>query len=319
MTPLQRYLAPELLRRLSTLTVSARTVAAGSTIGVHRAPVRGSSIEFRQHRFYTPGDEPRRIDWRVYARTDRPYVREYEQETNLRCLILLDASGSMAYGSGGESKLLYARRAAAALAYVMLSQTEAVGLATFGGTTQFLPPHGGQAQLSRVLDALDHTVGAGGGGSGGGGGGPGLLSAACVAAANRLTRRTLVIVISDLLIEPEPLSRGLARLRHDLHEVAVLRVSHRDELTFPFSRWCRFVGAEGEGVRVIEPAVARRDYLARFEQHRERLRTVFKPLSVRHHEAVTDSDLGDEISRFIISRGVPSPVRASGGGGRGAS
>src|SRR5882724_3897570 len=98
MTPVQRYLDPELLRRLSTLTVSARTIAAGTTTGRHRAPVRGSSIEFRQHRFYTAGDEPRRIDWRVLARTDKPFVREYEQETNLRCLLVVDASGSMSYG-----------------------------------------------------------------------------------------------------------------------------------------------------------------------------------------------------------------------------
>lgn len=199
--------------------------------------------------------------------------------------------------------MLYARRAAAALAYVMLSQTESVGLATFGGSTQFLPPHGGQAQLSRVLDALDHTVG----------GGPGLLSGACVGAANRLTRRTLVIVISDLLMEPEGLAKGLARLRHDRHEVTLFRVLHRDEVEFPFLRWCRFMGTEGEGVRVVEPGVERRAYLSRFRAHRDRVLTVCKPLGVGVHEALTDVELGEEISRFIISRGVVGSGAGRGG------
>src|SRR3954469_3856114 len=128
MAHVSRFLDPAMIERLNQLQVSARSVVEGNVLGQHRSPVKGASIEFRQHRFYAPGDEPRRIDWRVLARTDRVFVREYEQETNLRCLLLLDSSGSMAYGEGRANKLLYARRACAALAYVMLSQTESVGL-----------------------------------------------------------------------------------------------------------------------------------------------------------------------------------------------
>lgn len=291
-TPLQRYIEPELLKRLSTLTVSARTVAAGVTTGGHRSPVRGSSIEFRQHRFYTPGDEPRRIDWRVLARTDRPYVREYEQETNLRCLLMLDSSGSMGYGEGGRNKLLYARRAVAAMSYVMLSQTESVGLATFGGVSQYLPPHSGETQLSRVLEMLDRTVSAGPAGVGG----------AFSAVANRLSRRTLVVVLSDLFSDVEVVARGLARLRHDKHEVALLRVLHRDEVEFPFSSWVRMVGMEGEGARVVEPAVARDRYLERFEYHRRKLGEACRRLSVPVYEWMTDGELGEAVTWFVFGR-----------------
>lgn len=304
MTPIQRYLDPELLRRLSSLTVEARTVAAGTTVGRHASPVRGSSIEFRQHRFYAPGDEPRRIDWRVLARTDRPYVREYEQETNLRCLIMLDASGSMAYGSGAANKMTYARRVAAALAYVMLSQGEAVGVATFGGTTQYVPPHGGRAQLTRVIDALDRTAA----------GGHANAAAACAAVANRLHRRSFVVLLSDCLAEPAAIARGLGRLRHDRHEAAVARVLHRDEVEFPFSRWCRFVGSEGEGTRTVEPAEARQAYLGRYEAHRRALADACMALGVRVHEWQTDADVGHAVSRFVL--GATEAVPRRGGRGR---
>lgn len=327
MTSLQRYLSPELLKRLSTISVSARSVVAGMTTGPHRAPVRGSSIEFRQHRFYTPGDEPRRIDWRVLARTDRTYVREYEQETNLRCLLLVDASGSMSYDGqvAREQKLLYARRAAVALAYVMLSQTEAVGLATFGGTTQYVPPAGGQSQLSRLVDAVDRTVAGGGGGGGhvtssgrAGGGGRDSLESACLAAANRLRRRTLVIVLSDLLSDCSSVARGIGRLVHDRHEVLVARVLHRDEVEFPFRRWHRFIGAEGEGSRAVEPAVARDRYLARFEAHRAMLSASLDPMAVRVVPWLTDDDdLAESIARLVhqrTTRPAPRPTGAGPGG-----
>src|ERR1700749_5036835 len=123
MSLVSRFLDPQLVERLNHLQLSARRVVEGSIIGHHRSPVKGASIEFRQHRFYTPGDEPRRLDWRVFARTDRPYIKEYEEETNLRCLLLLDSSGSMRYRGRSGSKFDYAARVAVALSYLMLGQT----------------------------------------------------------------------------------------------------------------------------------------------------------------------------------------------------
>src|SRR5512143_2739945 len=131
MALVSRYLDPNLVERLNHLELSARRVVEGSTIGLHKSPIKGASVEFRQHRFYVPGDEPRRLDWRVLARTDRPYIKEYDEETNLRCVLLLDCSGSMAYGRDNGTKYDAAARITASLAYLTLRQTESVGLATF--------------------------------------------------------------------------------------------------------------------------------------------------------------------------------------------
>src|SRR5438105_5830501 len=162
MTFVTRFLEPSLVERLNHLQLSARSVVEGSIIGQHRSPVKGSSVEFRQHRFYTPGDEPRRLDWRVLGRTDRPYIKEYDEETNLRCVLMLDCSGSMAYGGTTKgargSKFEYAAKLVASLAYLMLGQTESVGLGLCAAKLNtWLAPRAGTGQLSRVVDALDRA------------------------------------------------------------------------------------------------------------------------------------------------------------------
>src|SRR5580658_7307348 len=159
MSSVGRYLDPALVERLSAFQLSARNVVEGATTGQHRSPVKGASVEFRQHRAYTPGDEPRRLDWRVLGRTDRPYIKEYDEETNLRCVLMLDCSGSMAYGGKAGSKFEYAAKLVASLAYLMLGQTESVGLALCGSRLeQWLAPRPGTPQLSRVIDVLERAV-----------------------------------------------------------------------------------------------------------------------------------------------------------------
>ena len=154
-----RYLEPSLVERLNNLQLSARSVVEGSIIGQHRSPVKGASVEFRQHRFYTPGDEPRRIDWRIFARTDRPYIKEYDEETNLRCVLMLDCSGSMGYSGKFGSKHEYGAKLVAALSYLMLAQTESVGLGLFGPHLEhWVAPRAGTHQLSRLIDALERSV-----------------------------------------------------------------------------------------------------------------------------------------------------------------
>src|SRR5689334_12842825 len=155
MSVVSRYLEPALVERLNHLQLSVRSVVEGSTIGSHKSPVKGASIEFRQHRAYVAGDEPRRLDWRVLARTDRPYVREYHEETNLRCVLMLDRSGSMSYGN----KFNNAAKVVASIGYLMLHQGESVGLATIGnGIDQWLAPHAGKGQISRLIGTLERTV-----------------------------------------------------------------------------------------------------------------------------------------------------------------
>jgi uncharacterized protein (DUF58 family) len=305
-----RYLEPALVERLNHLQVSARSVVEGATTGAHRSPLKGASVEFRQHRFYTPGDEPRRLDWRVLGRTDRPYIKEYDEETNLRCVLMLDESGSMAYGGakgatgpgpGGAagagvepgSKFDYAAKIVASLAYLMLGQTESVGLALFGGRVQqWLAPRSGTAQLSRVIDLLERA----------GPTGESDPGRAVQDVADRLGRRSLVIVVSDLFTPLPRLREGLARLRHDRHETIALQVLHPDEIEFPFRKWTRFRGLEGERPRLLEPAVARKTYLENFKRHRRGLDETCRALGVEFYSFVTEKPVIDSITAFLRRR-----------------
>ncbi|MGB7160445.1 MAG: DUF58 domain-containing protein [Tepidisphaeraceae bacterium] len=301
MSLVSRYLDPALVERLNHLQLSARSVVEGSTIGLHRSPVKGASIEFRQHRFYVPGDDPRRLDWRVLARTDRPYVREYDEETNLRAAIVLDRSGSMGYGRKSGTKFDYAARLAASLAYLMLGQTEAVGLAMVGSRLEsWLPPHAGTAQLSRVIEALERAAPAG----------ESDLARSVQEVADRLERRSLLVLLSDFLNPIARIRPALARLQHDRHEVIVLRVLDVDETTFPFRRWARFRGLEGERSQVCEPALVRRKYLDGFRSHADQLAGACRALHCEMHTFLTDRPLDQTLTGFLQHRHGMQPAAA---------
>lgn len=294
MALVSRHLDPQLVERLNHLQLSARRVVEGSTIGQHKSPVKGASVEFRQHRFYTPGDDTRRLDWRVLGRTDRPYIKEYDEETNLRCVLMLDASGSMAYGGGaGEPKFDVAARLVASLAYLMLGQTESVGLSVFRSRVDaWLGPSSGQAQLSRVTDVLDRTTPAG----------RSSMKAAVHETANRLDRRALVIIVSDLFYPVAETRECLARLRHDRHETILLRTLDPDETEFPFRTWSRFRGLEGERAIVSEPALVRQAYLDRFAAHARDLEDGARTLGAEFHTVMTDRPLIDSLTAFLRRR-----------------
>ena len=290
-----RYLDPALVERLNHLQLSARSVVEGATIGSHKSPVKGASIEFRQHRIYVPGDELRRLDWRVLGRTDRHYIKEYDEETNLKCVLMLDASGSMAYGRGKKpgSKFDYAARIAVSLAYLMLGQTESVGLCVFGKRVEsWLAPHTGTGQLSRIVDAIDKVTPAG----------ESQLARAIHQTADRMDRRALLVIISDFLLPVERFREGLARLGHDRHEVIALRVLDRDELVFPFERWTRFRGLEGERAQLAEPAVMKRRYQENQQAHAHALDQVCHALRAELRTFVTDKALADGLTAFLHHR-----------------
>jgi uncharacterized protein (DUF58 family) len=291
-----RYLEPALVEQLNHLQLSSRRVVEGTTSGLHQSPLRGASIEFRQHRSYVPGDEPRRLDWRLLARTNRHYVKEYDQETNLRCLLMLDASGSMGYSgtrSRGVTKFDYAARLATALAYLMLASTESVGMALFDRKLRgWVAPHAGTAQLSRLIETLERST-------------PSDESApdqAMFQAAERLGRRSLVIVLSDCFAPPKPLARGLARLAHDRHEVILMRVLDADETTFPFKNWSRFAGLEGETPHMVDPAMLRQQYLANFRRHGEELSSICTRQGAELNEFITDVPLASAVTDFLRKR-----------------
>jgi uncharacterized protein (DUF58 family) len=293
MPHVSRFLDPALVERLNQLQISARSVVEGNTVGAHRSPVKGASIEFRQHRFYSPGDEPRRLDWRVFARTERPYIKEYDEETNLRCVLLLDRSGSMGYRGKSESKFDYAVRLVVALSYLMLGQTESVGIGVFGGQLQsWLAPHAGTNQLSRIIDVLDRLLAKG----------ESDLGRAMNEVADRLDRRALVIVLSDLFAPAKMIRQGVARLRHDRHEVICMRILDRNEIEFPFRRWSRFRGMEGEASVLTETALARQTYQRNFRAHQREVEEAFRSLRSEFATFTTDKPLIDALTAFLRRR-----------------
>jgi uncharacterized protein (DUF58 family) len=251
--PSLRYLPPEVVDPVRMLELAARGAVEGVRIGSHRSLLRGLSTEFTQHRAYTPGDDVKRIDWRVYSRTERYHVRLYEAETNYEAVLLLDASSSMRYGSRGRSsKLEYAKVLAAALAYLIVESRDSAGLAVFDGELRdFIPPKGSMSVLADLVEILTRTedrprtrVG-------------GILQEF----AARLRRRGFVILFSDLLDEEEGFIQGLNHLRFGGHNVIVFHVLDPDELTFPFDGFVRFEGLEGEEQILSQPDRIREEYL----------------------------------------------------------
>ena len=251
-----RYLDPQVVARIGSMELRARTVVEGFLIGLHRSPHKGFSVEFSEYRQYMPGDDVSLIDWKVYARSDRYYVKKFEEETNLECHLLLDVSGSMGYSSTAISKQEYASYLAASLAYLMNRQNDAVGLIVFAERVlkqleaSVRPEH-----LRQVLLELDR-VETGGGSN---------LAKPLIRLADALSRRGMVVLISDLLDEPKRVVDGLRRLRFRGTDVVVFHVLDHAELTFPFEGASRFEDLEtGEEVQAV-PSAVRGDYLKRVE------------------------------------------------------
>jgi uncharacterized protein (DUF58 family) len=247
-----RFLTAEAVNRLQNLSLVARTVVDGFIAGLHKSPFHGFSVEFSDHREYSPGDNLRYIDWQAYARTDRYYVKQFEEETNLRCHILLDASASMSYGSGAVSKFEYGAFLAASLAYLMIRQRDSVGLVTFDSEIRSrIPPGGTTAHLDRLLVELEHTRPSSRTG----------VSNTFHALAENIKKRGLIVVISDLFDDERELFRALRHFRHKKHEVIIFHVLDPWELTFPFEKIADFIDPEsGERIQA-DPHYVRGEYL----------------------------------------------------------
>ena len=247
------YLDPVALSRLKNLSLAARKVVEGYFAGMHRSPHKGFSIEFAEHREYTPGVDPRHIDWRVLGRRDKLYVKQYEEETSLRCHLLLDKSASMDYRHGGKmSKLVYGSYLAASLAYLMAFQHDSVGLITYDtGVRDRVPPRQGPGHLKVLMEKLEQTNP----------GGETSLSETFHQLAESIKRRALVIVISDLFDDPEKLVSALKHFRHKKHEVIVFHVLDPAELTFPFDDVTRIEDMENRREVISDPLAFRKSYL----------------------------------------------------------
>jgi uncharacterized protein (DUF58 family) len=251
-----RYFDPEGLARVGKMELVARQMVEGFLTGRHRSPYHGFSVEFLDHRVYSPGDELRCLDWKILARTDKYYVKLFQDETNLRAHILVDCSKSMGFTSGKLTKLEYANYLAAALTYLMIHQNDAVGLVTFDTEIrQFLAPKARPTQFRRVLELLEHNAAQG----------DTDVGTVLHTAAERVRRRGLVIIISDLIDDVEKIANGLQHFRHNHHEVIVFHVLDDAELSFPYDRLTRFKDMEGAGRLVANPKSLRNRYLARMK------------------------------------------------------
>jgi uncharacterized protein (DUF58 family) len=261
----RRYLDPAVVARLAHLDVRARLVVEGFIAGMHRSPFHGFSVEFAEHRPYMPGDPLKNLDWKVLAKSDRYLVKQYTEETNLRCHLLLDLSGSMTFRSprASLSKHEYARSLAAALAYLMLGQQDAVGALTFADRPlEFVPARAVRSHLDVLLRTLAAAVPQG----------RTRLSPTLHELAERIKRRGLVVLISDLLDRPEEVLAGLQHFRHRHHEVIVFHVLDPDEIEFPFHDTSTFVDLETGERLTTEPWEIAPRYRERLEAWRERYR-----------------------------------------------
>jgi uncharacterized protein (DUF58 family) len=281
---------PTSLSRYSHLALVAQQLVEGFLSGVHKSPYKGASVEFAEHRQYYPGDEIRHIDWRAVAKTGRYYVKEYEEETNLRAHLLVDASGSMGYGA----KFAYAQRLAASLAYLMLHQRDAVGLALHDTRLRaVLPPRATARHLLRVLTTLESAKP----------GGETALAPLWNQVAAQLRQRGLVAIISDCFGDSTGILRALQHLRHRKHEVLLFHVLAPEELTFPFTRWTQFRDLEAPGNRrLVDPQSLRREYLANLERFLGELRSTCRRCQVDYHLFRTDDPIDRALGLYLSRR-----------------
>lgn len=289
-------LEPRVLQQISKMELIARQVMDGYVQGMHRSPHIGFALDFAQHRQYVPGDDVKRIDWRVFGKSERYYIKQYEVTTNLRCSIVLDASGSMAYKGAGDamSKFRYAQFVAACLSYIVLHQQDSVGLITFDNKVrQFIPPRSSPSQLLRILQTLDETKAERESG----------IAPLLHEVAERINRRGMVIVLSDLFDDSDKLIEALHHLRHKRHEVILMQIMSNDELQFPFRKWSLFENLEQPGDRLkLDPAMMRRIYLENVSAHLARVREAANKLRINYLLLNTSQPFDEALSVYLAQR-----------------
>jgi|MDSW01.2.fsa_nt_gb uncharacterized protein (DUF58 family) len=293
----QRLLDPATLARISGLIVRARMIVEGSITGLHRSPFHGSSVEFAEHREYVPGDDIRHIDWKVFGRSDRFYIKQFEEETNLRVQLVMDASESMNYGSGAMTKLEYARTLAAALAYLILGQQDAVGALVFDDKIRAdAPISQSRSHLQDLVSVLSQESGKD----------TTDIGEVLGRVSDRLKRRCLIVLMTDLFDEPEGILHGLRRLRHAGHDVLVLHVMDPDELEFPFTRMTMFEGLEGMQDQLADPEAVREAYLAEVREFTRTIRRDFRNSGIQYQLADCSRSF-DQVLREALVRRSGSP------------
>lgn len=288
-----RFIAPDVLSRISTLELRARAVVEGFMAGLHKSPYKGFSVEFLSYRPYMPGDDLMHVDWKLYARTDRYYVKEFEEETNTALALLLDVSASMNYSSGGLTKREYASYLAASLAYLAVRQRDAAGITFFDDKViEYVPPRSTSGHLQTILQLMESV-------------GPGArsdLGKPLHELAERHNRRGFVALISDLLDEPAAVIDGLRHFRYLGHEVMVFHILDPQELQFEFSDLVEFEDMEtGERI-LISPEAARDAYVERMNAFLQQIRQECGMLGIDYVLIPTDQPLDFALFEYLSSR-----------------
>jgi len=289
------FLDPHVLAKLRGLELRAQRIVEGYVAGLHRSPYQGFSNEFAEHREYTPGDDLRYVDWKVFGKTDKYYLKQFEAETNLICYLLVDTSESMRYQgpSGPLSKLAYAQCIAASLAYLVLHQHDSVGLVTFDDKVdQLIRPSSNPSQLKQLLRVMEQADGRR----------KTRTGPIFHELAERLTRRGIVVVLSDLFDDVDSMLAGLKHFRHRRHDVIVFHLLDSAELEFPFRQITMFKGLEALGDVVAEPRSLRAAYLREVNSYLQRVRTGCRAQQVDYLQVRTDRPLGTVLTKFLTAR-----------------
>lgn len=284
----------QMLSRLSGVKVRARAVMEGVLSGLHKSPHRGQSVEFAEHKEYAPGDELRHLDWKAYGKFDRYYIKRFEHETNLRSMMVLDASGSMAYGSAGLSKFDVSKVLAATLSHLLLRQQDGAGVALVAaGRYREVPPRATATHLQALLEVLEDAQP----------GGATDLGAVADALAERLPRRSLVCVFSDFFDERDDALRRILALRARRHDVAVFHLVDPAELTFPFEDPTLFLSMEDDRRLEVNPREIRESYLEEFGRFLEGVKATCTAADCDYERVATDEPLDAVLLRWLARRG----------------
>ena len=289
----RKYLRPETVALLNSMSLRARLVVEGYIIGHHRSPYHGFSVEFAEHRSYGPGDEIKHIDWKLFGKTDRLYVKRYEEETNLRAHIILDTSKSMLYSSAQVSKLSYANSLAASLSYLMINQQDAVGIAKFSDKIDtFIPPKARPSHLNLILSQLDDKDS----------GNDTQIGMVLHELADRIKKRGMVILISDLLDKPENIMKGLKHFRHQNQEVIVFHIQDRKESEFDFDTRTKFFDMETGEEIVTEPWHIRSNYNELISKLESNYKSNCRENLIDYVPLFTDQSLDIGITEYLKKR-----------------
>ena len=292
---------PTQLARFGKLELVARQLVEGLMMGRHRSPFKGSSVEFVEHREYCPGDEIRHIDWRAFGKTGRYYIKEFEDETNLRAHLLVDASGSMSYSGSTLSKFDYARMLAAALSWLLLGQRDSVGLITFDSRIRDqLKPSSSREAFRRLTHVLEETT-------------PGedtSVAAVIEEALPTIKRRSMIVLISDCFDSLSALEATLQRCRHARHEVIIFRIAAPEEIDFPFERPTQFRNLENIDHRLlVDPVRLRKEYLRQYTEFSTGLEKMCGTMGINHHLLRTSDPIQTVVGSWLAERMAAQAAR----------